>query len=138
MATSGVNANIQRVKWRVGDQFSAPFDLRSQSLTGIEFPAALTNATVQFEGTYAVKIDGGSVLPSSGDPLGQYQEIPGDAAFKSIVDEAGAAVSLTAVLGAQMGLDEQLPELAPWTWVRFIGAAPEGADRVFRVHSKEA
>ena len=138
MATRGVNANIQRVKWASGSQQSAPFDIRSQSLTDIECPDALTNTSIQFEGTYAVRIDGGSALPSSGDPLGQYQEIPGDAAFKGIVDEAGADVSLGVALGKQMGLDDQLPELAPWTWVRFIGVAPEGADRIFRVHSKEA
>lgn len=138
MATQGVNSNVQRVLWLSGENESQPFDLRSQTLTGIEWPDALTNTAILFAGSFTADVVAGSPLPPSSNPTGYKEDL--DHPFLPILDEAGGVVTISTpgTLPSLMGLDDQLSEVSMWSWVQFTGVAPEGADRVFRVHSKEA
>lgn len=109
----GQDSTVAKVTIPNGATTSGAVNTRFYLLAGIEMPAAFTGATISFE---ASRSEGGT--------------------FKGVVDQAGAAITVTATADKMIGLDAAAGELAPWQWVRLVSASAEGAEREIWLHLK--
>ena len=158
MATYGVNANVQLVKWReVTDLLtlgleSDPYAMHSQVIQSVEFPAGFSSTTITFQGAFAIQpVRAGSNVsatyqnagllgtrnPLTGD--NRYLEDLIDHPFVTINDESDLPVVLTvpAALPKIIALDDILPETAAFRYLRLLGDVAEATQTFVRIHSKE-
>lgn len=93
-----------------GQTTSDAVDIQYFALAGLIFPAAFTGATITFQVSDAL-----------------------DGTFVELVDQAGAAISVTATDGKAVGLDDAARELAPWRYFKIVSAGAEAADREIKL-----
>ena len=150
MATQGINTDVQRVKWRIvadsvqSGLVSDIWDQTSQVLTALEFPAGFDSTSLTFQGAHTIKaVVAGSDLTVDDPPNGRiidsrYEEDPSNP-FVTIVDEADMPIVVVppAVLPRALGLDDNLPEISAFRYLRLVGNIAQAPESFVRVHSKE-
>ncbi len=158
MATPGVNANVQAVKWRDVNELltlgleSDPYSMHSQVIQSIEIPAGFSSTTLTFQGAFAIQpVRAGSNVPAAyqnAGVLGTRNPVTGDNRyledllehpFLTINDESDLPVVLTvpAALPKIIALDDILPEGSAFRYLRLLGDGAEAPLKVIRIHSKE-
>lgn len=150
MATQGINTNVQRVKWRIvadsvqSGLVSDIWDQTTQVLSALGFPAGFDSTQVTFFGAHAIKpVAAGSDLTVDDPPNGRiidsrYEEDP-DNPFVPVVDELDVAITVgvPASLPSAVGIDDSLPEISAFRFLRLVGNIAQAPESFVRVHSKE-
>lgn len=97
-----------------GATTSNELDIQSALFVAIQMPAAITGATFK---VHASNVGGGT--------------------FAEVVDDAGAAISITATAAKNIGLQSAvMAKLSAFRFIKLVSASAEGATRSFNLICK--